>query len=160
MHATPAPTMVLDVRPLLAAGREPRPAILQALESLRPGDTLQLLTPFPPQPLLALAASLGFAVSTTRADGGWSTLLQRGAAPNDAVVELDLRDLPPPEPFQRALAAAQKLGRAETLVLHTRFRPVHLLEHLATEGWLIESEEITSDHWETTLLRASAPSPS
>lgn len=149
---------VLDVRPLLAAGQEPRAVILTALEQLKPGEALRLVTPFEPLPLLSLAASLGFEVTTKQAGNGvHETRLLRVMSPTDRVIEVDLRTLPPPEPMQKALEAARQLGRHETLLVLTRFRPVHLIEHLESEGWLVESEEAGPDHWETMILRASAP---
>jgi len=153
----PTVDAVLDVRPLLAAGQEPRAAILTALEQLRPGQALRLLTPFEPLPLLSLAASLGFEVTTQRTGGAqYETRLLRVMMPSDRVIEVDLRSLPPPEPMQQALAATHRLGRHETLLVRTRFRPVHLIEHLEADGWLVEAEEIEPDHWETTILRRSA----
>ncbi len=42
----------LDVRPLLKSGVEPFQAIMDAAENLLPGQSLLLVTPFKPVPLL------------------------------------------------------------------------------------------------------------
>ncbi len=69
---------------------------------------------------------------------------------------LDLRFLEPPAPLQKALQAIAKLPRGETLVLHTRFRPVHLFENLEPEAFDYDSEEVGPNHWTTALWRVSS----
>ncbi len=44
----------LDVRPLLAKGQEPFQAIMTAVESLLPGQSLLLIAPFKPVPLFSV----------------------------------------------------------------------------------------------------------
>jgi hypothetical protein len=51
-----------------------------------------------------------------------------------AACELDLRDLPAPEPMLRALAAVDALAPGAVLVLWTPMRPVPLLQLLAERG--------------------------
>lgn len=71
--------MELDARPLLAAGRPPLAAILNAVNRLAPGQALRLLAPFEPAPLFALLAERGFtAESQQLADGTWSILFRPG----------------------------------------------------------------------------------
>jgi uncharacterized protein (DUF2249 family) len=50
------------------------------------------------------------------------------------VSDLDLRDLPPPMPFQQALAAAEALHPGQTLVVLTPLWPWPLLEALEMRG--------------------------
>lgn len=52
--------LVLDVRPDLAAGREPMTKILAAARSVRPNGDLVVLVPFEPIPLYSVLARLGF----------------------------------------------------------------------------------------------------
>ncbi len=52
---------LLDVRPLLEAGREPFHAIMEAVEKLEPGQSLLLRAPFEPVPLYGVMGSRGFA---------------------------------------------------------------------------------------------------
>lgn len=48
--------------------------------------------------------------------------------------ELDLRDLPAPEPMQRALQAADALRQGQSVVVLTPLVPVPLLDALASRG--------------------------
>ena len=62
-----------DVRPLLAEGTEPFPAIRERVDALTPGHGLTVLAPFLPAPLIELLKSEGFESSMERrADGAWA----------------------------------------------------------------------------------------
>jgi uncharacterized protein (DUF2249 family) len=145
----------VDVRPILRAGGEPFSAIMAALEHLDPGQGLRLYATFKPTPLFAVMANKGFAHSEQPLDGGeWEVLFTPvGAAPEQAqvatpassfdewpepAVKLDNRDLDPPEPMVRILAAADKLAPGETLSALLRREPVFLFPQLEKRGfrWL------------------------
>lgn len=50
----------LDIRKLIAAGREPLPAIRSRVNNLTPGQGLVVIAPFLPSPLIELLQSEGF----------------------------------------------------------------------------------------------------
>ena len=50
----------LDVRPLLAKGREPLPEILKRVAGLKPDEGLIIVAPFLPSPLIEKLGSEGF----------------------------------------------------------------------------------------------------
>jgi uncharacterized protein (DUF2249 family) len=145
----------VDVRPILRGGGEPFSAIMAAVERLDPGQGLRLYATFKPVPLFAVMASKGFAHSEQALDGGeWEVLFTpAGAAPEqvqvaapasnldewpEPAVKLDNRDLDPPEPMVRILAAADKLAPGETLSALLRREPVFLFPQLEKRGfrWL------------------------
>lgn len=65
----------LDVRPMLATGREPFPEIRRRLAALEPGQSLVIISPFIPSPLIELLQNQGFtARPTMRRDGAWETV--------------------------------------------------------------------------------------
>ncbi len=143
----------VDVRPILRAGGEPFSVIMSALESLEPGQGLRLYATFRPIPLFGVMADRGFTYSETALDRGeWEVLfMPADAKPAEAPVgapafdcwpepgvKLDNRDLDPPEPMVRILAAAEKLGPGETLSALLRREPVFLFPQLEKRGfrWL------------------------
>lgn len=145
----------VDARPILHAGDEPFSLIMAAVGRLREGQGLRLYAPFKPVPLFAVMADKGFAHSASELEGGeWEVLFTPvGTKPETAssaassspfaawpepVVELDNRDLEPPEPMVRILAAAEKLGPGETLSSLLRREPVFLFPQLEKRGfrWL------------------------
>lgn len=145
----------VDVRPILRSGGEPFSVIMAALESLEPGQGLRLYATFKPVPLLTVMANKGFTHSETELDGGeWEVLFTPAAATPDRgkaatptssfdnwpepSVRLDNRDLDPPEPMVRILAAADQLGPGATLSALLRREPVFLFPQLEKRGfrWL------------------------
>jgi len=140
----------VDVRPILRAGGEPFSVIMSALEHLAPGQGLRLYAPFKPVPLYSVMADKGFSHSEQALDGGeWEVLFTpaetaQAAAPPVAsafdywpapAVKLDNRDLDPPEPMVRILAAAEQLGPGETLAALLRREPVFLFPQLEKRGY-------------------------
>lgn len=64
---------ILDVRPLLAEGTEPFPAIRERVDALAPGQGVTIVAPFLPAPLIELLKSEGFESSMERReDGAWA----------------------------------------------------------------------------------------
>ncbi|WP_454620653.1 DUF2249 domain-containing protein [Bradyrhizobium cenepequi] len=141
----------VDVRPILRAGGEPFSVIMAALERLESGQGLRLYATFKPVPLFAVMADRGFMHSERALDGGeWEVLFtpaeaaKQTAAPAgtpsfdnwpEPAVKLDNRDLDPPEPMVRILAAAEKLGPGETLSALLRREPVFLFPQLEKRGY-------------------------
>jgi len=142
----------VDVRPILRAGGEPFSVIMAALARLEPGQGLRLYATFKPIPLFAVMADKGFAHAANELDGGeWEVLFtpaDLAEAPvlpaqpldvwPDPVVQLDNRDLDPPEPMVRILGAAEQLAPGQTLAALLRREPVFLFPHLEKRGfrWL------------------------
>jgi uncharacterized protein (DUF2249 family) len=151
------PTRTLDVRPLLKSGTEPFPAIMEAKDQLRPGETLILRAPFEPTPLFPLFKGSGYRVESTRlGEGDWEIRFEPESTSREGSPrELDLRFLPPPAPLQKVLEALGTLGRGEELILHTRFRPVHLFEQLDDGHVDYDCEECAPNHWTTRLWRVA-----
>ena len=148
----------IDVRPILRDGGEPFPAIMAAVDQLQPQQSLRLYAPFKPIPLFGVMANKGFAYSETELDDGeWEILFtpvaastgQQGASggeqPTSAgqqddvwsepVMVLDNRDLDPPEPMVRILAAAEELRPGETLSALLSREPVFLFPELERRGY-------------------------
>ena len=142
----------VDVRPILRSGGEPFSVIMAALGQLAPGQGLRLYATFKPVPLFAVMADKGFAHSERELDGGdrevlFEPVTAPAASPPQAQAfdewpepktKLDNRDLDPPEPMVRILAAAEKLAPGETLSALLRREPVFLFPQLEKRGfrWL------------------------
>jgi uncharacterized protein (DUF2249 family) len=146
--------LVIDVRSLLERGIDPFSHIMAARAHLESGQALHLQAPFEPLPLYAIFETAGYTVDALPdPNGGWHVMFTPQSAPTGNPLEMDLRHLEPPDPLIHALKAASRLGRTETLVIHTRFRPVHLIEKLGTTGFECESEEQPDKHWISHIWR-------
>lgn len=142
----------LDVRPILRAGGEPFEQIMQTIGGLQPGQGLRLLATFKPTPLLHVLGSKGFTHEIKELDGGeWEVLFTPTgtAKPNGSVEaksagddsvwpepiqELDNRDLDPPEPMVRILAATEALARGQVISALLCREPIFLFPELAKRG--------------------------
>lgn len=140
----------VDVRPILRAGGEPFSVIMAALDRLEPGQGIRLYATFKPVPLFAVMADRGFAHSAQPLDAGeWEVLFTpaetKPIAPvsgkpafddwPEPSVRQDNRDLEPPEPMVRILAAAERLAPGETLSALLRREPVFLFPQLEKRGY-------------------------
>jgi uncharacterized protein (DUF2249 family) len=142
----------VDVRPILHSGGEPFSVIMAALAQFKPGQGLRLYATFEPIPLFAVMADKGFAHTANELEGGEWEVLFTPADPADVpvppwqprdiwpdpVIQLDNRDLDPPEPMVRILGAAEQLAPGQTLLALLRREPVFLFPHLEKRGfrWL------------------------
>ena len=145
----------VDVRPILRSGGEPFSAIMSALDSLNPGEGLRLYATLKPVPLFALMEGRGFSHVERELEGGeWEVCFAPSDVANarpfvDAVssafdnwpeptISLDNRDLEPPEPMVRILAAAEKLEAGQTLSALLGREPAFLFPQLEKRGfrWL------------------------
>lgn len=78
MSTVPPKIRRLDICPLLARGEEPREKIFAALAGLATGESLALVSPFLPSPLIEKFQSDGFSVRPERrSDGTWCTIFRR-----------------------------------------------------------------------------------
>lgn len=140
----------VDVRPTLRAGGEPFGQIMAAVNALAPGQGLRLYATFKPTPLLHVLGSKGFAHQASEIEGGdWEVLFTpAGVAENptkaapaaddsawpDPVLHLDNRNLDPPEPMVRILAAVESMQPGDVLTALLCREPVFLLPELAKRG--------------------------
>jgi TusA-related sulfurtransferase len=145
-------TVELDVRPTLRAGGEPFEQIMQAVALLKPHEGLRLLATFKPVPLFSVLASRGFTHEEKELEGGdWEILftpsgipekgnaVDAGAAETSAIwpepaEQLDNRDLEPPEPMVRILAAIEAMEQGQVLAALLHREPIFLLPELAKRG--------------------------
>jgi hypothetical protein len=78
MKKTAPRRRTLDVRAQIAAGESPFDSIAAAMSALGAGQTLLLITPFLPSPLIEKLQAEGYSARPERrADGGWQTGFSR-----------------------------------------------------------------------------------
>jgi len=144
----------VDVRPILRAGEEPFSVIMAAVQRLEPGQGLRLYATIKPVPLFGVMEQRGFAHEETELQGGeWEVRFTPvgpgpiGPAPMQKpdcpvsdgdwpppAARLDNRELDPPEPMVRTLAAVEQLAPGQTLFALLSREPVFLFQELAKRG--------------------------
>jgi len=156
----------VDVRDELRAKREPFAKIMAAARTLDDDTMLRVRAIFEPAPLVSVLGVRGFTCETEQHDvEDWSLWAWRdhAATPaasvesrSDVVAEqttapvaknevwLDVRDLEPPEPMMRTLAALETLPAGHVLIhMNTRV-PQFLLPMLVERGFVYEIEHLDS----------------
>jgi len=143
----------LDVRPVLRDGGEPFELIMQAIGKLAPGQAFRLLATFRPDPLFAVLGARGYAHAARElADGDWEIMFTptnadaKPAARPEAVStlddadwpapleEMDVRDLPPPEPMVQILGRIEAMRPGTVLAARLDREPMFLFPELAKRG--------------------------
>lgn len=70
---TPPNSCTLDVRDIIAKGEEPFVAIRSSVDALGPRESLEIIAPFMPAPLIEMLKSEGFSAQMEHLpDGAWS----------------------------------------------------------------------------------------
>ena len=62
--------ITLDARPILASGEHPIERVLREAGSLNSGEIYEIITPFPPMPMIEKLTALGFENFTEQDDSG------------------------------------------------------------------------------------------
>lgn len=143
----------IDVRPMLAEGRDPFAAVIKAAAGVEPGAFLILDAPFDPAPLRRVLADKGL-MSVGRPIGPdhWRICFRReGCAPEaepqqatlrkpgetwregDAV-HIDVRGMTPPGPLTAVLRVVES-GETEEIVVHHDRDPMLLYPELEERRW-------------------------
>lgn len=69
--------------------------------------------------------------------------------------ELDVRGLPPPEPFENIIATLQTLSGKETLKVLIHREPYPLYEMLRCAGYAWQTEALAENDFEILITRAT-----
>ena len=62
--------ITLDAQPILASGEHPLERVLREADSLNPGEIYEIITPFPPMPMIEKLTALGFENYSETDDAG------------------------------------------------------------------------------------------
>lgn len=126
------PLRSLDVRPQIAAGRDPLDVILGAVEATSAEGLLVLTTPFRPRPLEALLGRKGHRVEAREVGPKLWEVLVFGSA---AQALKEWADLPAPEPMERCLEHLQTHPPGRVLLARVPRLPRLLLGAASARGW-------------------------
>lgn len=161
----------LDVRPILRSGGEPFGTIMAAVGDLAPGQSLRLLAPFRPDPLLQVLARQGFASDTRQLENGdWEVTFSPVRAADDTTMpvdpaapvtwpqpagHVDCTGLPPSAVTRRVVAVLDTLEAGEVLFALTSGEPLALFPVLEVRGhaWYGQLDE-QGDAYRLMILKS------
>jgi uncharacterized protein (DUF2249 family) len=161
-----AAVKVLDVRPILSAGKDPLSEIIKLTSTMQTGQVLKLINSFYPEPLVVLLKKQGFEthVQTISDDlveayfhkiekttsipaaakppnqAAWNELLEKYKG---RLKELDVSQLAMPLPMITILDALDELPGDHALFVYHKRIPVYLLPELAARKLSFLAKEIS-----------------
>jgi uncharacterized protein (DUF2249 family) len=167
----------LDVRPVIASGKDPLSIITRKVKTIKAGQVLKIINIFEPVPLIKLLEKQGFAVYTdvinenlvetyfykqtiapdnslepnTISITGWEESLQKF---HGKLQTIDVRHLEMPKPMLNILEALDKLPDDNALFIFHKRIPVFLLPELAERKFDYRIKEISDGEVHLLIFKA------
>ncbi len=168
----------LDVRPVIASGKDPLGIITEKVKTIQVGEVLKIINVFEPVPLMKLLQKQGFEVyadvirdnlvetyffkkdiaagnvldQQTAASKGWDEVLQRFS---DHLQMIDVRQLEMPLPMHTIMEAIEKLPDDMALYVYHKRIPVFLLPELTERKFDYRIKEISDGEVHLLIFKSS-----
>lgn len=172
-----ADIVVLDVRPVIASGKDSLNIILEKFKSLHANQVLKILNTFEPTPLMLLMQKQGFGSwademddnlvvtwfyrkaahaqseisPTADATSNWEEVLARF---NNRLQTVDVRHLPMPLPMVTILEALDTLPAGQALFVYHKRLPVFLLPELVQRKFDYRIQEVRDGEVHLLIYRS------
>lgn len=164
----------LDVRPILDADKDPLKQLLELLRNLKEGHVLKVINTFEPSPLIALVEKKGFLsyVKVEEPEAIVTYFYKASQAQEIEAetpffeewegdlkllkgdrVEIDVRDLPMPQPMMTILEALEKLKDGQALFVQHKKMPLFLLPELKERGYEYRIKEVADHHVQLLIFK-------
>jgi uncharacterized protein (DUF2249 family) len=167
----------LDVRPVIASGKDPLNIITEKVKTIKAGEVLKIINIFEPIPLIRLLEKQGFLVyadvindnlvetyflkqaktsetiATANSDTttGWDEALQQYG---DKIKSIDVRQMEMPMPMHTILEALDTLPCDTALFVYHKRIPVFLLPELAERKFDYRIREISDGEVRLLIFKA------
>lgn len=166
----------LDVRPVLAAGKDPLNLIMEKIKTIQPGQVLKIINTFEPVPLILMLEKKGFetyvdviakdhvetyfyktlkskvetSTKPATVDNDWEQMEKKFAG---KMQKIDVRGLEMPRPMLTILEALDHLPPDTALYVYHKRIPVFLLPELAQRGFEYRIKEISEGEVHLLIFR-------
>ena len=167
----------LDVRPVIAAGKDPLRIITEKVKTIRAGEVLKIINVFEPVPLMKLLEKQGFlvyadvisddlvetyffkqdnagnsiATSNPDAANGWDEALKWFG---DRLIKVDVRTMEMPLPMHTILEALDTLPVDSALFVYHKRIPVFLLPELTERKFDYRIREVSDGEVHLLIFKA------
>ncbi len=176
-NLNPSCDLFLDVRPMVENGLEPFQVILKTLKELKPGQHFQLVDSVEPTALYPVLARMGFIHYTEFRDGAWNCYFKKASETDGAAsgnpesaepgslfdrmmtvgprVELDVRNLPAPEPLMKILENLPAVAEGGVLLVRHQKESKQLMDKLRERGFDTASRKMGETHYQILVWKKS-----
>ena len=163
----------IDVRPIIAAGADPLKNIMAFVKSLKPDEAMHLINSFEPIPLYSVLQKKGYDHWTEKLDNVFNVYFYKTNnvsnnvdAPSlsspfnpdkiseeSEIIEIDVRELEPPEPMLRVLETLSEMDDNTILVVHHHRDPLMLYEKLEERGFQAATHKIQENYYKIIITK-------
>ncbi|MFA3781493.1 DUF2249 domain-containing protein [Melioribacteraceae bacterium 4301-Me] len=166
----PDKILKLDVRPIIDSGKDPFMDIMTKINELKDDEILLILNSFEPIPLYSVLGKKGFEHWTEKERNLFKVYFYRGQGKNQneipkeqrpslqetdfkKMIELDVRDLVPPEPMMKILETLSKIDENTVLLVHHHREPMMLYPKLEERGYEAISNKIEENYYKVIITK-------
>ena len=164
--------VTFDVRPIIAGGKDPLKFMLAKVKELKDDEVLLLINSFEPIPLYTVLGRKGYAHKTEKEDDVFKIYFYRDSKLNvtdeeitphindeiniadfENIIEIDVRELEPPEPMVKVLEALSKIDDKTVLLMHHHREPLMLYPKLEERGYRAFCTKINEDYFKIVIIK-------
>lgn len=160
----------LDARPIIDSGKDPFLDIMNKVKSLKDDEVLLIINSFEPIPLYTVLGNKGFNHWTEKENGVFkvyfykekeiiqskiSTEQKSSSKEIDYknVIELDVRELTPPEPMMKILETLSQVDENTVLLIHHHREPMMLYPKLEERGYEATTNKIAENYYKVIITK-------
>ncbi|HOJ08797.1 MAG: DUF2249 domain-containing protein [Ignavibacteriota bacterium] len=160
----------LDVRPIIDSGKDPFLEIMAKVKSLSDNEVLHLINSFEPIPLYSVLEKKGFDHWTEKNENVFDVFFFKTAAADEPqkeqtkslqpeaveyenIIELDVRQLVPPEPMMKILENISKVDDKTVMIVHHHREPIMLYPKLEERGYTAVTNKIEDNYYKVVITK-------
>lgn len=160
----------LDVRPIIESGKDPFQNIMAAVKELKDDEILLIINSFEPIPLYSILGKKGFEHWTEKEDNLFRIYFYKDKEVSQDenssgqkltskeveyknVIELDVRNLFPPEPMIKILETLSQVDESTVLLVHHHREPMMLYPKLEERGYEAVSNKIEENYYKVVITK-------
>ncbi|MDP2363074.1 MAG: DUF2249 domain-containing protein [Ignavibacteria bacterium] len=160
----------LDVRPILESGVDPFQNIMAVVKELKEDEILLIINSFEPIPLYSVLGKNGFEHWTEKENDLYRIYFyknkevlgdEKSSGPKvpskevdyKNVIELDVRELAPPEPMVKIFETLSQVDENTVLLVHHHREPMMLYPKLEERGYEAVSNKIEENYFKVVITK-------
>ncbi len=160
--------VTLDVRPIIDSGRDPFTNIMEKVKNLKDDEIFLLINSFEPVPLYTVLGNKGFKHYTEKEDDIFKVYFYRTHKTDESItkissesnpaditnlIEIDVRELPPPEPMVKILESLTSIDEHTALLVHHHREPLMLYSKLEERGFKAITNKISDNYYKVLIIK-------
>ncbi len=160
----------MDVRYIIDSGKDPFLEIMTKVKNLKDDEVFHLINSFEPLPLYSVMQGKGFEHWTEKDNNVFNVFFYKNdvnksevnvetkaslASPADYenVIELDVRELAPPEPMMKILENISKVDEKTVMVVNHHREPMMLYPKLEERGYTAITNKIDENYFKVVITK-------